>query len=143
MAISKRQKAIYDRKYRKKNAAHLKAIKAAYFRATYDPKEAAIKRKERMPYHVEYCRQKKYKVYKKVYDRKRRAEKYGPFAEAYEVLKLLQAEIRRQMPDRFERYAQSGRMQWNPINQLRRRMKLDGRYKSYSSELERCTLVNP
>lgn len=143
MAITKAEKAAYDREYRKKNAARLKEQKAAYFKRTYDPVEAAIKRKKRMPYHVEYCRQPEYKAWKKAYDRKRRKGKFGPFAEAYEVLMMLKAEIRKQMPDRFERYAQARRMQWNPINQARRRMKQDGRNKSYGSELERCPLVNP
>lgn len=143
MAITKKQKADYDREYRRKNAKRLKAKKAAYFQATYDPIAAAIKRKKRMPYHVEYCRQPKYREYKKSYDRKKRESKFGAFAEAYKVLRMLQAEIKRQMPDRFERYAQSGRMQWNPINQIRRRMKLNGRYKSYSGELKGCSLVNP
>lgn len=143
VAEKKAAKAAYDREYRQKNLAKRKAQSAAWFRRTYDPVKAAIERKKNMPRHVEYCRQPEYRAYKKSYDRKRRAGKFGPFAEAYEVLLLLMSEIKRQMPDRFERYAQAGRHQWNPINQIRRRMKLDGRNKSYSSELERCTLVNP
>lgn len=131
--ISKKAKAEYDRKYRKKNAAMLKAKKAAYFQKTYDPIKAAKERRKRMPKHIEYCRQPWYKDYKKAYDKKKRGEKFGAFVEAKKVLDLLRAEINRQMPDRFERYAQAGRMQWNPINQARRRMKLDGRNKSYSS----------
>jgi hypothetical protein len=123
MAISKKAKAIYDRKYRKRNRASLKAKKAAYFQRTYDPAKAKKERKKRMPQHVEYCRQPKYKAWKREYDRLQRARKFGGFAEAYEVLKELQKEIRRQMPDRFERYAQSGRKQWNPINQRRYRRK--------------------
>ena len=141
--ISKVAKAAYDREYRKKNREMLRLKKAAYFQRTYDPVKAAVKRKKRMPRHVEYCRQPKYVVKKREYDRVRRASIYGPYREAYEVLLLLRAEIKRQMPDRFERYAQAGRMQWNPINQIRRSMKLNGRHESYSSELERCPLVNP
>ena len=139
----RKRKAAYDRKYRAKNRAHIKANHAEYFQRTYDPAEAAIERKKRAPAHAEYCRQPEYKLWKKDYDSERRALKYGPFAEAYHVLQLLKAEIKRQMPDRFERYAQAGRMQWNPINQARRRMKLYGRYNSVSSEPEGCSLVNP
>jgi hypothetical protein len=74
-----------------------------------------------MPKHVEYCRQPEYKKKKKDYDRKVRVAEYGEFAESYELLEELVKEIKRQMPDRFERYAQSGRQQWNPVNQQRRR----------------------
>lgn len=119
--ISKREKAIYDRKYRKKNRDRLRASKAAYFKRTYDPGKAAKERKKRMPQHVEYCRQPKYRAYKRRYDLKRRASAYGQFADCYRLLLLLQAEIKKQEPDRFERYRQSGRMQWNPLIQQRRR----------------------
>lgn len=121
--MTKEQKAAYDREYRKRNAGRIKELKAAYFQRTYDPIKAAVKRKTRAPQHLEYCRQPRYKVWKKEYDRKRRLKKFGQFAEAYEVLRLLLKEIKQQMPDRFERYAQSGRHQWNPINQQRYRRK--------------------
>ena len=85
--ISKKEKAAYDREYRKKNLAWIKAKKADYFQRTYDPVKAAKERKKRMPEHVEYCRQPKYRAYKRKYDRKRRASKFGEFAEAYEALK--------------------------------------------------------
>jgi hypothetical protein len=50
--LSKKQKkAIYDKKYRKLNRARIKANHAAYFQRTYDPVEAAKKRKKRMPEH--------------------------------------------------------------------------------------------
>jgi hypothetical protein len=121
MAITKAEKAAYDREYRKKNLALLKVKKADWFKKTYDPVKAAKERKKRMPYHVEYCRQDWYKAWKKEYDKKRRASQFGQFNEAYEALKALLKEVRKQMPDRFERYAQSGRHQWNPINQQRYR----------------------
>lgn len=125
--MTKAEKAAYDREYRKRNLARLKAQKAAYFQRTYDPVKAAKERKKKMPQHVEYCRQDWYKAYKREYDKKRRSNKYGPFAEVHMALLALQREIRRQMPDRFERYAQARRHAWNPINQARRRMKLYGR----------------
>jgi hypothetical protein len=117
----KEKKVAYDREYRKKNRALLKAKKAAYFQKTYDPIKAAKERKKKMPQHVQYCRQPWYKAWKREYDKQRRSSKFGPFAEAHQALIALQREIRKQMPDRFERYAQSGRHGWNPINQQRRR----------------------
>jgi hypothetical protein len=122
--MTKARKAAYDKRYRKLNKARLKAKKAAYFRRTYDPVKAAEIRKKRMPYHVAYCRQPWYRAWKRDYDRRRRAEKFGSFAEAYKMLRQLVKEVKKQMPDRFERYAQAGRQQWNPINQARRRRKI-------------------
>jgi hypothetical protein len=119
--ISKEAKAEYDREYRRKNRALLKAKKAAYFQRTYDPVKAAKERKKKMSQHIEYCRQPWYKAYKREYDKQRRAGKFGDFKEAYALLLLLKKEIKRQQPDRFELYKQSGRHQWNPINQKRRR----------------------
>jgi cell fate (sporulation/competence/biofilm development) regulator YlbF (YheA/YmcA/DUF963 family) len=139
--ISKEAKAAYDREYRRKNRKRLKAQKAAYFRATYDPVKAAKERKKRMPYHIAYCRQPWYRNYKREYDRRRRASQFGEFAEAYEALKALIKEINRQMPDRFERYAQSGRHQWNPINQQRYRRRNE--FTPYSNDPEGFSLGNP
>jgi len=119
--LTKEDKAEYDRKYRKRHKKRIKAQKAEYFKRTYDPAKAAVERKKRMPEHVEYCRQPKYKAYKKKYDASRRAKSFGDFEEAYKVLKKLKKEIKKQVPDRFDLYAQSGRHQWNPINQARRR----------------------
>ena len=119
--MTKAQKAEYDREYRRKNRAMLKRKKAAYFQRTYDPAAAAVKRQERMPYHVEYCRQPKYKAKKSAYDRRRKLSRFGDYAEAFAALEQLQKEIRMQMPNRFDRYAQSGRKQWNPLTQQRRR----------------------
>lgn len=119
----KAMKAEYDREYRRKNRAILKAKHADYHKRTYDPVKAAVKRKERMPLHVEYCRQPKYKAYKKEYDKKIRAAAFGEYADAYKTLLVLLKEIKQQEPDRFERYSQAGRFQYNPINQQLRRMK--------------------
>ena len=119
--MTKAEKAVYDREYRRKNRGWLKAKQAAYFQRTYDPVQAAIERKKRMPQHVEYCRQPAYRAWKKEYDRKLRASRFGAFADAHEVLLLLKAEIKRQEPDRFERYRQSRRHAWNPEVMKRRR----------------------
>jgi len=142
MAISKKQKAAYDREYRKKNHSRIKADHAAYHRRTYDPVKAAKDRERRMPKHVEYYRQPWYRAWKREYDRQRRASRFGEFAEAYEALKALVKEVKRQMPDRFERYAQAGRMQWNPINQQRYRSRKQNDY-THSNQLERISLGNP
>ena len=119
----KAMKAEYDRKYRKKNRKALRKKKKAYFKRTYDPVKAAVKRKETMPRHVEYCRQPKYKAYKRQYDKKLRAAAFGEYADAYKTLLVLLKEIKQQEPDRFQRYSQAGRFQYNPINQQLRRMK--------------------
>lgn len=119
--MTKAEKAEYDRLYRAKNKERLRAQRAAYFQRTYDPEKAAIERKKKMPRHLEYCRQPKYKTYKAKYDGSRRAAMYGEYAEAYELLKILQKEVRRKQPDRFERYKESGRKQWSYQTQQRRR----------------------
>ena len=90
----KRLKAEYDKAYRIKNRAKIKARKAAYFQKTYDPIKAAIDRKKRMPKHIEYCRQPKYKAWKKEYDRIYRAKKhYGEFWEAAIILNEIQQNV--------------------------------------------------
>lgn len=117
-------KAEYDREYRRKNRELLKVKKAAYFQKTYDPVKAAIERKKRMPYHVEYCRQPEYKKKKQIYDHNRMHGRYkGEWIKTALILDELQKEIRRQMPDRFERYKQTARKQWSPLTQLKRRIK--------------------
>jgi hypothetical protein len=119
----KAMKAEYDRKRREKLGDKLRAKKKAAY-AVWGPQHREKERenrKKRMPYHVEYCRQPKYKKYKVEYDRKLRAKAFGDFAECHRLLLQLTREINKQCPDRFEKYRQSGRHQWNPINQQRRR----------------------
>lgn len=83
----KKEKAEYDEKYREANLDVIKNKKKKYFQRTYDPTQAAVVRKKRMPRHVEYCRQPKYKEYKKGYDKQFRAKKqFGEFAEAALIL---------------------------------------------------------
>lgn len=90
-------KRLYDAEYRRKNRAMLKAKKAAYFQRTYDPVRAARERRERMPLHVEYCRQPRYKAWKRTYDQKRRDNEFGPFAEAARLAINLNREIKGRM----------------------------------------------
>ena len=92
--MSKEEKRLYDIEYRKRNKDILRAKKAAWFQRTYDPVEAAKKRKARMPYHVEYCRQPEYKRWKRAYDMAYRARRqFGEFWESAIILQDLENEI--------------------------------------------------
>lgn len=93
------EKAAYDRKRRELRREELKAEKAAYHKRTYDPVKAAEHRKTRMPYHVEYCRRPEVKAKKVAYDRERRAQEYGPFADAYKLLLQIDNEVNSRMSD--------------------------------------------
>jgi hypothetical protein len=78
-----------ERAIRRMNAAIL-------FQIDYNanPEKYKQERQRRMPAHVEYCRQPKYKRYKKEYDFNYRAKKeYGEFGEAVVVLIELEREI--------------------------------------------------
>ena len=82
----KAEKREYDKQYRLNNQDLLKEKKAAWFKKTYNPEEARVKRKERSEIHNEYCRRPEYKVWKKKYDRKYRAQKtYGEYWECFVV----------------------------------------------------------
>jgi len=82
----KEEKRLYDIEYRAKNSSWRKAQKVEYHAATYDPAKAAEKRQARMPWHVEYCRRPEYVAYKREYDRRRRAEEFGEFADSHILL---------------------------------------------------------
>lgn len=89
----KRLKAEYDKEFRKKNATEIKKRKHEYFKKTYDPQKASVERKKRMPKHIEYCRQPKYKEWKKEYDLKYRAKKeFGEFWESAILINKIEAE---------------------------------------------------
>jgi hypothetical protein len=94
----KLEKKLYDREYRLRDIEARKAKKRAYHLATYDPDKARVKRKAKMPQHVEYCRQPEYRRWKSGYDRKYRSKKfYGPFAEAAMLAIDLNREIKGRM----------------------------------------------
>lgn len=108
--VKKEQKRLYDNEYRKKNKERLKKEKAEYFQRVYKEQYEKFKaiRKARMKDHIEYCRQPKYKAYKKKYDRKYRNKKiYGEYFEAAGVLTDLEILIRKTMP-KYERYYSRG-----------------------------------
>ncbi len=94
----KAAKSVYDAKRRLELGDEIRAAKRAYHQRTYDPIAAAKLRAERMPLHVEYCRQPNYRQYKKTYDRKYRAEKsYGEFSASFLELLNLEEEISSRM----------------------------------------------
>lgn len=96
----KAAKREYDQAYRAKNLARIKARKKAYNDTHYDPVEAAIKRKNRMPQHVEYCRRPEYRAKKHEYDRRYQMERsYGPWWEAGRVMTDLMNEIKSRATD--------------------------------------------
>jgi hypothetical protein len=88
------EKRLYDMAYRRKHLERLKAEKRAYFQRTYDPRKAAIERKKRMHLHVAYCRQPRYKAWKRAYDQRYRDNEYGPFAEAARLAIDLNREVK-------------------------------------------------
>lgn len=116
----KRIKAEYDRQYRLNNHDKIKAKKHEYFKKTYDPKQAAIERKKRMPKHVEYCRRPEYRAYKKQYDAQYRDKKlYGEFAECFRLIldieKFYEQEQVRQI-NNLHNKAQKRKKQWQQLN---------------------------
>ena len=99
----KEEKRLYDLNYRATSPT-LKARKAAHYQKTRDPVKEAEKRKERMPYHVEYCRRPEYRAWKKEYDRHNLAKKqYGEFGEAVIALREIEQEVAERI-DRTEIY---------------------------------------
>jgi hypothetical protein len=92
------EKAAYDRKYRAKNLAAIKAKKSIYFKKTYDPVAAAVVRKRNMPRHIAYCRRPEYRAWKTVYDKQHRAKKFfGAFAEVAMLTNDLNRAIKERM----------------------------------------------
>lgn len=67
-----------------------------YFHMDYkaNPAKYKVRRNENMSKHIEYCRQPKYKEYKKKYDEEHRAKKhFGSYWESAIILKNLDIEI--------------------------------------------------
>lgn len=90
----KAEKAAYDVVYREQNLPKIKAEKRKRHLLTYDPTQAAIARQANMARHVEYCRRPEYREKQKPYWRKRHAIKfYGPFAEAFLMLRDVEREV--------------------------------------------------
>ncbi|MDX3926772.1 MAG: hypothetical protein QHC90_13335 [Shinella sp.] len=131
----KEAKRLYDIEYRARDPEGRKASKAAYYQRTKDPVKEAAKRKERMPFHVEYCRRPEYRAKKKVYDRQYRAHKhYGDFAECF----LLVMDIRDECLSRMTDY--EIRLEKGTLNKALKRKRDDQR--AYSNSPENGPLGN-
>lgn len=121
----KRKKSEYDRLRREELAEELRVKRKEYHRRTYNPAKAAEKRKDRMGWHVEYCR--RYyadpdrKQAKVKYDfRQRNKELDEEWQEAFAVLLELEREVRRLIPNRYERMKARGYYD-NPLRQAQAR----------------------
>lgn len=90
----KRQKALYDARRRTEIAAEVSVQKQEYYQRTRNPEKERERRRANRDRHAEHCRQPEYKAYKQDYDLHRRAEEYGPYADAYLLLIDLEREIR-------------------------------------------------
>ena len=109
-AEAKAAKAEYDKAYRAANTEKIKAGKLAWYHANHQEILARMTstRKERMPSHLEYCRQPAYQAKKSKYDLHRRTQKqFGEFSEAFLLLQEVEAEISRRA-SRYEIYSQNG-----------------------------------
>jgi hypothetical protein len=93
-AERKAAKAAYDREYRNRDPEARKAKKKDYYQRTRDPQKERIKRAENMHKHIAYCRMPEYKAKKAEYDRRKRFERYGDFAEVAMLLEDVEREIR-------------------------------------------------
>lgn len=94
----KSEKALYDTMYRARNLTSIKSKKRDYFKRTYDPKQAAVVRRKRMPIHVEYCRRPEYRKKKSAYDETRRDRlQFGEFAESAKLLRQIESEVEKRM----------------------------------------------
>lgn len=118
----KKIKSDYDKEYREKNRERLKKEKHEWFKKNYDPVQAAIYRKKRMPYHVEYCRSPQYRVWKREYDQKHVAQKrYGEFWESAILLRKLEGEYNQQEVreiNNLHNKTQKRKRQWRQLKRL-------------------------
>lgn len=109
----KAHKAEYDRARRAALGEKLREEKRRAYHASIERNKDAVRAKQKahrqkiMARHVEYCRRPEYKEKKREYDRKLRAQVYGPFADAYLLLQDIQSEIA-QRATRQEIYEQNG-----------------------------------
>lgn len=114
----KADKSAYDAIYREKNREAKKQYHHEWYKANRNPEKEREARKDKMPRHVEYCRQPQYKAWKQAYDRVHRAKKhYGGFYEAFLLILDIDAEVASRMT-RTEIYAQNQTLN---KTQLRRR----------------------
>jgi hypothetical protein len=115
-------KSAYDKNYRKINAKKIKKSKHDYFKKTYDPVKTCIERKKKSNEHLEYCRQPKYKSYKKEYDKKYLAKKmFGEFWESALLIKEIEKEYNQQevrQINNLHNKSQKRKRLWKNLQQL-------------------------
>lgn len=107
----KRLKSEYDKQYRLANLERLRREKKEHYEKNKPAilEQMKVYRKKRMPKHVEYCRQPKYREYKKEYDKRYRAKKdFGDFAEAAIILNDIETII-----DSREAFRIKGKFNYN------------------------------
>lgn len=92
------EKAAYDRVHRAKNLDRIKAAKREYFKRTYNPETARVKRLERAAWQREYGAAYRatpeWQQHKREYDKQLRAAEYGDFAECHQLLIALEKTVR-------------------------------------------------
>ncbi len=105
-------KAAYDKAYREATAEKRKANHAEWFRRTYSYEKGKAARRARREEHRRYIAaynaDPANKAAKQAYDLALRAAEYGPFADAWRILLDLEREIRRMVPDKYERLKARG-----------------------------------
>lgn len=105
----KEKKRLYDIEYRRNNKEIIKAKKRAY---NSSPAGRAMQKRHRIKfkeYHNNYCMQPEYRKNKKEYDKKYRAQKkYGEFWECALLIDEIDSEVKKLVPDTYERYKLRG-----------------------------------
>lgn len=106
------EKAVYDREYRAKNRDALKAKQRAWHEANYDPDKARIvrrqKREQLRAYFAAYRARPEWRRHKQAYDAALRSAQYGEFSEVHRALVVLNKELIRRSPDKYERLKARG-----------------------------------
>ena len=105
-------KAEYDRKRREEKAEELRAKKREHHLKTYDPEKArawrAGRQAEIKAYRIKWQADPSNRAAKADYDRALRESEYGDFGEAQRLLLALEREVRRLIPDKYERLKARG-----------------------------------
>lgn len=98
----KKEKAEYDREYRRKNFEYVKERVAAYFKKDYvaNPEKYRLQRKGQKQNHLRHISTPEYRKWKRDYDQKHLAKKdYGIFWECSILLKELEQWLLNNSPD--------------------------------------------
>jgi len=122
----KDKKRLYDIGYRKRNKERIKRNQQEYNRS---PAGRAMQKRNREKFkksHLEYCRTEEYRKWKRNYDQEYRYEKiYGEFWECMMIARDIFNEVRKQVPDKYERCIMRGQIDRMMLKQkLRRQLKI-------------------